>query len=148
MKRIALAAAALAVGIGAASGQADLVKERAMLMFRQGEAVGSLTRMARGQAPYDQGKVDEAIVVLIGTSGKLPGLFPVTAKGQSPDSDYYATAKVWENKADFDARLAKLSADIAANGPKAKSPDGLKEALGAITQNCSGCHETYRAKKG
>ena len=66
---------------------------------------------------------------------------------QAPDADYYASAKVWENKADFDARLAKLIKDIDENAPKAKNLDGLKDARAAIVQTCNSCHEVYRVKK-
>jgi cytochrome c556 len=149
MKRFVLAFAVLAIGVGAAVGQADVVKERAALMYDQGEAFyKTLNGMARGRIPYDQAKADEAIAVLLATSAKLQSLYPPNSKGQSPDADYFANEKVWENKADFDARLAKLKADVAANAPKAKNADGLKEAAAAIGQTCNGCHETYRAKKG
>lgn len=147
--RMMLAAAVLALGLGSALGQSDVVKERAMLMFDQGEAFyKTLNGMARERMPYDQAKVDEAMAVLIQTSAKLQSLYPPNSTGQSPDADYFASSKVWENKADFDARLAKLKVDVAANAPKAKSLDGLKEAAAAIGQTCNGCHELYRAKKG
>lgn len=148
MMRLMLAGAALAIGVASVSAQAELVRERAELMFEQGERIyGTLNKMVRDEIPYDQAKVDEAFVLLKETSRKLPALYPETAKGQAPDADYYASAKVWENKADFDARLAKLIKDIDENAPKAKSLDGLKEAHAAIVQTCNSCHETYRVKK-
>jgi cytochrome c556 len=91
--------------------------------------------------------VDEGFVKLKETARKLPALYPETAKGQAPDADYYASAKVWETKADFDARLAKLIKDIDENAPKAKNLDGLKDARAAIVQTCNSCHEAYRVKK-
>lgn len=148
-KRVIFAAAVLGAGLGSAFGQADVVKERAMLMYEQGEAFyTTLNAMARGRMSYDQAKVDKAMAELIDTSAKLQSLYPPGSRGQSPDADYFANAKVWENKADFDARLAQLKADVVANAPKAKSLDGLKEAAAAIGQTCNGCHELYRAKKG
>lgn len=148
MVRLILASAVLTVGVGVAAAQEDLVRQRAELMYDQGEFVyGSFNKMARGEEPYDQAKVDEGFAVLKETARKLPTLYPETAKGQAPDADYYASNKVWENKADFDARLQKLVADIDANAPKAKSLDGLKEARAAIVQTCNSCHETYRVKK-
>ncbi|MFD2184151.1 c-type cytochrome [Rhodoplanes azumiensis] len=148
-KRLILAAAVLGLGLSTALGQADVVRERAMLMYEQGEAFyATLNSMARGRMAYDQAKVDAAMKVLLESAEKLQTLYPPNARGQSPEADYFANAKAFENKADFDARLAKMKAEIVANAPKAKSLDGLKEAVGAIGQTCSGCHELYRAKKG
>lgn len=148
MVRLILASAALAVGIGVVAAQEDLVRQRAELMYDQGELVyGAFNKMVRGEAPYDQAKVDEGFAVLKEASRKLPALYPETAKGQAPDADYYASDKVWQNKADFDARLQKLIKDIDANAPKATNPDGLKAARAAIVETCNSCHETYRVKK-
>jgi cytochrome c556 len=148
MIRIMLAGAVLAIGVAAVAAQSDLVRQRAELMYDQGEYIYvTLNKMARGEIPYDQAKVDEGFVKLKETARKLPALYPETAKGQAPDADYYASAKVWENKADFDARLTKLIKDIDENAPKAKDLDGLKDARAAIVQTCNSCHEVYRAKK-
>jgi cytochrome c556 len=148
MMRLALAAAVLTIGIATVAAQSAFVRERAELMYDQGEYIyGTLNKMARGEIPYDQAKVDEAFAKLKEIARKLPALYVETAKGQSPDADYYASAKVWENKADFDARLAKLAKDVDENAPKAKSLDGLKDARAAIVQTCDSCHEVYRVKK-
>lgn len=130
------------------SDQSDPVDQRAVLMHKQGNIVyGTFNKMVRGEEAYDQAKVDEGLAALKELSRKMPPLYPETAKGRSPDADYYASSKVWENKADFDARLAKLIKDIDANAPKATSLDGLKEARAAIAKTCSDCHEIYRVKK-
>ena len=148
MFRAMLAGAAFAIGVATVAAQSDLVRERAELMYDQGEYVyGTFNKMVRGEAPYDQAKVDEGFVKLKETARKLPALYPESAKGQAPDADYYASAKVWENKADFDARLAKLIKDIDENAPKAKNLDELKDARAAIVQTCNSCHEVYRVKK-
>lgn len=147
--RMMLAAAVLGLGLSVAFGQADVVKERAMLMYEQGDAFyGILNSMARGRMAYDQAKAEKAMAVLVESSAKLQSLYPPNSKGQSPDADYFANAKTWENKADFDERLAKMKAEVAANASKVKSLEGLKDAAAAIGQTCSGCHELYRAKKG
>lgn len=139
--------AAVVLGVASVAAQSDLIKQRVDLMEDQGKAMGALTKMARGEAPYDQATVDQAFATLKETASKLPGLFPPTAKGQDPDSDYHASEKVWENKADFDARLQKLITEVDANAPKAKDVDSLKAARGAVGKVCGDCHETYRVKK-
>jgi cytochrome c556 len=148
MMRSTLAAAVLTISVATVAAQSDLVRERAELMYNQGEHIyGTLNKMVRGEIAYDQAKVDEAFAKLKAIAPKLSALYPETAKGQAPDADYYASEKVWQNKADFDARLAKLAKDIDANAPKATSLDGLKEARAVIVETCNGCHEVYRLKK-
>lgn len=148
MRRVTLAAALLAMGVASVAAQSALVRERAELMYDMGEYIYvTLNKMARGEIPYDQAKVDEAFAKLKEAAPKLAPLYVETAKGQAPDADYYASDKVWQNKADFDARLAKLVKDINENAPKATSLDGLKQARAAIVETCNSCHETYRVKK-
>jgi cytochrome c556 len=148
MMRLTLAAAALTIGVATVAAQSALVLERAELMYDQSEYVyRTLNKMARGEIPYDQAKVDEAFAKLKEIAGKLPALYVETAKGQSPDADYYASEKVWQNKSDFDARLAKLAKDVDENAPKATSLDGLKQARAAVAETCNSCHEVYRVKK-
>lgn len=130
------------------SDQFDPADQRAVLMHKKGDIVyGTFNKMVRGEQAYDQAKVEEGFAALKELARKLPPLYPETAKGQSPDADYYASNKVWDNKADFDARLAKLIKDIDASAPKATSLDGLKEARAAIAKTCNDCHEIYRVKK-
>jgi cytochrome c556 len=155
MIRATLAAAVIAIGVTAVAAHssknfdpANPVDQRAMLMHKQADIVyGTFKKMVRGQAPYDQAKVDEGFAALKEIAPKLPELYPATAKGRSPDSDYYASDKVWENKAEFDAHFKKLIAAIDANAPKATSLDGLQAARKAVAEACDSCHETYRVKK-
>jgi len=148
MKRLMLAAALLTIGVAVVAAQSALVRERAELMYDQGEYIYvALNKMARGEIPYDQAKVEEAFAKLKEIAPKLAALYVETAKGQSPDADYYASEKVWQNKADFDARLAKLVKEINENAPKATSLEGMKQARTAIVQNCNDCHDVYRLKK-
>lgn len=148
MVRFILAAAVLAAGIGAAAAQDNVVNERAALMYDQGKIMfGALNKMVRGEAPYDQATVDADFAKLKEIVHKLPTLYPPGSKGQSPDADYYASDKVWEDKADFDAHFKTLIAAIDTNAPKATSLEGLKVARTAIAKACSNCHETYRVKK-
>lgn len=148
MIRWMVVAAVMSIGVVTVAAQSDPVRERAELMGDQGEYVyGTLNKMVRGDIPYDQAKVDEAFAKLKEIAPKLATLYPPTAKGQAPEADYYASDKVWQDKADFDARFAKLIKDINEGAAKATGLDGLKEARAAIAQTCSSCHETYRVKK-
>jgi cytochrome c556 len=148
MKRVALAVVALGLAVTSLGAQSDPVRERAALMKEQGRAVyGTLNRMARGQEPFDQARIDQAFATLSRTTSQLPALY-ASAKGQSSDSDYFANSKVWDNKSDFDVRLARLKSVVQEQQAKAQNLDGLKAAAGSINDVCNGCHEAYRSKKG
>lgn len=134
-------------GISAVDAQQDPIQARDELMRIQGRhGYGALPRIVRGQDPYDQAKVDQAFADFASTSQKLPPLWPENSKPTGPVGDFNASLKIWENKADFDARLAKFSKDIAEHRGKVTDLDSLKASFAVIRQNCDSCHEIYRVK--
>ena len=149
MKRIVLATAAMLLGISAVVAQQDLVNQAQALMKANGKNLGGvLSAMAKGDKPYDQAAIDAALAQLDDTAKKLPTLFPESTKGLKPDGDYSASAKIWENKADFEAHIASFAKTVAEAKSKIKNLDTLKAAVSSIGKECSGCHETYRVKNG
>jgi cytochrome c556 len=119
-----------------------LMGEQANYLYRE------LNSMVKGEKPFDASKADQMIANLIATSRKIPATFTENIKGKSsPDSRYAASPKVWENKADFDARAAKLQSVLEENRSKVQTLDGLKAAYPAINGACNACHETYRSRK-
>jgi cytochrome c556 len=145
--RAVLAAAAFFGGVMAVAAQQNAIEARKELMKVQGRyGYGILPRMVRGQDPYDQSKVDAAFTDLTGTTQKLPGLWPENSKPTQPTGEYSSSLKIWENKADFDARLAKFAKDVAAHRGKVTDLTSLKTAFSDIRQNCDNCHELYRVK--
>jgi len=101
--------------------------------------------MMRGTTPYDASKVDPVFEQWADTAQKFPGLFPENSKtGQ----DTRAAPKIWQTKADFDAKSAEFGKAVAENRDKAKqSLDGLKAAVGAVGKTCDNCHEDYRLSR-
>jgi cytochrome c556 len=96
--------------------------------------------MARGRVPFDAAKVDAAFAQFADTAAKLPGLFPDNSK----TGDTKASPKVWQNKADFDAKAAEFAKVVAESRPKVKTLDGVKATLSAVGKACDNCHDTYR----
>src|SRR4029453_16138557 len=78
MLRITLAfAAAITVGATTVLAQTDAAGARKQFMKQMGEqGYGTLNRMVRGQAPYDQAKVDAAFTHFVDQAPKIPTLFP------------------------------------------------------------------------
>jgi len=146
MKRgfwLALAAAVVVVsGTGAVIAQSDPIAARMALMKGNNDNAKIVVAMIRGQAPFDAAKVDVAFAQWADTAQKLPGLFPDNSKtGQKTR----AAPKIWQTKADFDAKAAAFGKAVAETRDKAKaSSDGLKGAIGVVGKACDNCHEDYR----
>ena len=149
MIRTVFAVAAIGFGVTAVVAQSDPVQERNALMksmWRDG--FSSPFRMVRGQEPYDAAKVGAGFDKMAEIATKVAPLWPANSRPTNPTTDYYSSAKVWQTKSDFDARLAKFAKDVADNRAKATTNlDGLKAAFEVVNKNCDDCHEPYRVKR-
>jgi len=144
MIRTMLAVTALAIGVTAVTAQSDPIAARKALMKANGDHAKIVGAMARGEAPFDLAKAKAAFASFQEAGEKAPTLFPDNSK---TGGDTAALPKIWEDKADFDAKLAKFAADAKAAGESVKDFDSFKAALGTVGKECGGCHELYRAKK-
>jgi cytochrome c556 len=136
----------LLLGIGAVAAQQDQVAKTQLAMKSNGKNAGALSAMAKGEKPYDQATVDAALVALEDVAAKFPTLFPESIKGLKPEGDYYASPKVWTDRADFEAHAASFTKAVAEAKGKIKDLDTLKATLPTIGKQCGGCHETFRVK--
>jgi len=144
MIRTVLAVSAIAIGITAVAAQSDPIAARRELMKGIGGQTKTGAAMAKGEAPYDQAKAQAIFASYVDAAGKAPNLFPDNSK---TGGDTAALPAIWENKADFNARFTKLGEDAKAAASAVKDADSFKTTFTAITKNCGGCHEKYRAKK-
>ena len=144
--RTVLALGAIVIGVTAAIAQQEAVKARKDVMGAIAKPYyGVLARMNRGQAPYDQAAASAALNLIAAESSKVatafaPNVTPAT------QSDYDASPKIWQNKADFDAKAAAFVKAVAENKDTAKNLDTFKVAFQNISKTCDACHETYRVK--
>jgi cytochrome c556 len=141
MIRTVLAAAAVAVGVTAVMAQSDPISQRKALMKENGQHAAAAGKMVKGEEPFDVVKVDAAFAQWTATAQKLPSLFPEPPKA---GEDTRALPKIWESKADFDAKIAAFAKAVAENKDKAKTLDELKVAMPNVGKACGGCHEPYR----
>ena len=144
MFRTVLAVTAIAIGVTAVAAQSDPIAARKALMKNVGAMTKTGGQMAKGEAPYDQAKAQEIIVTYIDAAGKAPALFPDNSK---TGGDTAALPAIWSNKADFEGKFAKFSAEAKSTQSTVKDLDSFKASFGGLTKNCGGCHETYRQKK-
>ena len=147
--RTIITATLLGIGATSVSAQSGQLPSTT-LMKEQGAAMyGILNRMAKGEMPYDQAKVDEALAKLATTSANIPKAFPESSKGKSsPDTRYYASPKVWETRSDFEEYAANVSKAVQDSRGKVKNLDTLKAGYDEINDHCNGCHNDYRLRRG
>ena len=141
MMRTVLAMTAVAVGITAVMAQGDPIAQRKALMKSNGQNSGALNRMVKGEDPFDAAKAAAAYDKLAETASKVGPLF---ASPPPAGADTRALPKIWETKADFDAKLAAFGKAVADNKGKAKTLDELKASYPAVSKACGDCHEPYR----
>src|SRR3954454_17657950 len=138
--RTVLAISAVAIGVSAAVAQQDIIEQRKALMKGNGQQAGILTRIVRGDEPYDAAKVQRAFAQFEETAQKFPSLFPENAR----TGETRALPAVWEKRADFLAAAQKLGKDTADAKAKVTDLDTLKAAMPIIGKHCGDCHQTFR----
>jgi cytochrome c556 len=141
MIRTVLAMAAVAVGVTAVMAQSDPLSQRKAMMKENGQQAAAVSKMVKGEEPFDVTKVNAAFAQWTATAQKLPSLFPEPPKA---GEETRALPKIWEAKSDFDTKIAAFSKAVADNKDKVKTLDELKVAMPLVGKACGGCHEPYR----
>lgn len=140
--------AAVALGVGVAVAQQDVIKQRKDLMKANGDQAKIATAMAKGEKPFDLAAAKKIFATFADAAGKMPNLFPASSKNEagSPVADKFTpTAKVWEDMDDFKKRFAKFGEDAKKAEASVKDLESFKAAIGNIGKNdCGACHQTYR----
>ena len=125
MKRIVIAVAALLLGAGAVLAQQDVAVQQQNLMKSQGKNMyGVVLKMVKGEIPYDQAAVDAALTALGADVDKIPATFTPNPKEDVANATYGSSQKIWQSKADFDAKVppvTKAIADVKATAKDAAS---------------------------
>jgi cytochrome c556 len=142
MVRTVLVMAVVAVGVTVAIAQSNPVQERKALMKANGVQERIAIDMVQAKRPFDLDEAKKALATFAEAGEKAPALFP----DESKDGDTAALPAVWENKADFTARFAKLASVSKAAVGAITDLDSLKVQLTEVRQNCIGCHRTYRKR--
>lgn len=147
MKRILIVAGTLLLGAGAVMAQQEIAVQQDNLMRSIAKnQYGIILKMTKGDIPYDQKAVDEAIASIEADVAKIAKTFEVNPKQDVVNATYGASQKVWQNKADFDSKIPPVQKAIADVKGKITDVASLKAAYTAINDRCTDCHETYRVK--
>jgi cytochrome c556 len=144
MIRTVLAGFVLTFGATLVVAQQDPIATRKALMKANGEQAQIGAKMARGEEPFDLAKAKKIFATYHEVATKVQPLFP-------PDTmtggDTAALPAIWQNKADFDAKLAKLANEAKAAEAAVTDLDSFKAQFTEVQKNCGGCHQTYRQRR-
>ena len=145
MRRVLMAAAVLALGASVVMAQQDVAVQQQNLMKSQGKSMyGVVLKMVKGDTPFDQAAAEAALKALEESVAKIPTVFATNPKEDVVNATFGSSQKIWQNKADFDAKVPAVSKAIA--DAKFTDAASLKVAYDAIQAKCSGCHDDYRVK--
>ena len=143
MIRTAFAVAVLAFAATALVAQSDPIAARKALMKANGDQNRVATEMLEGKRPFNLDEAKKVLATFAETGEKAPALFPDDSK---TGGDTGALPAIWENKADFQARLAKFAQDSKAASNATTDLDSFKIQITEVRKNCGGCHQTYRKR--
>ena len=147
MIRTVLATAAIAIGITAVAAQSDPIKQRNGLMHSMWkDGMAGPYRMANGREPFNQAKAEAGLAKMSEIAAQLPPLWPPNSKAVPPLPKYSSSSKIWDNKVDFDAKLAAMTKAVSDSRGKVKDVNSLKGVVNDINKTCDNCHESYQVK--
>ena len=145
MIRILCAVAAVAVGATMVMAQnLAPIKQRQEIMKKTNDDTKVLNAMAKGEAPFDAGKAQALFSGIEERSKNVSALFPDDTKEGEKTR---AKAEIWQNKADFDAKMSEFIKSVGAAKTASTSADGFKAAAKHMVDTCDNCHEKYRARR-
>jgi len=145
MRRVLFVLAAMILGATAVVAQnVSTIKERQKDLKAMGDAAKEPGAMYKGDQDFDLAKVQAALKVFQEKAALLPKLFPDDSK---TGADTEALPVIWENKADFEGRYAKLAEAAKAAEAKITDEESFPDAWKEVMGNCGGCHKKYRKPK-
>jgi cytochrome c556 len=121
-----------------------VIKQRQEIMKKTNDETKVLNAMAKGEAPFDAAKAQALFSGIEERSKIAAGLFPDDTKEGEKTR---AKAEIWQNKADFDAKMNEFLKSVAAAKTASTSADSFKAATKHMVETCDNCHEKYRARR-
>ena len=139
MLRIVAAVAAVAVGATVVYAQnADAIKQRRQVMrdiVKSG--TGEVFKMTKGELPFDLVKVQGLLATVQTEMPKLKTLFPDNSK----EGNTGASAKIWSDRAGFDAAVDTFAGIAKAAAGAIKDEASFKAEYGKVGSGCGACHK-------
>jgi cytochrome c556 len=146
MTRLSILVGALAAFALPAAAAEDPVAVRKALMSSMGAQAAVAAGVQRGEITYSPAVGRATIAAAAATAQAYADFFP---EGSDGDERSAAAPRIWEDRAGFEAEVAKLQAAVAA-AVAASGRDGPPDAgaftaaMGPVLETCRTCHESYR----
>lgn len=103
----------------------------------------NLDAMASDKKPFNKEEAarNAEFVALLST-------VPKNYFGEGTDKDTKAKPEIWQNRADFDAKMDKMTTEAAKTPAVVRSGDvaAFKKHVADLGAACKSCHDDYRAK--
>ncbi len=140
----------VALCVSVVGAQAQQAKPEDVIAYRQAVLKTvfwnfmSMGQMVKGSKPWDAAEFKRRSLAVSFMALQMDEGFPAGSdKGAVTD----ALPAIWENRADFDAKLREFQRTsnalrVAANGGDVET---VKAAFGKVRNSCMACHEKYRA---
>lgn len=141
---LVLAITACGVTVAAAQGCQDVINTRQALMKKSAAAGKVASSMIRGETPFDLAKAKQIFAAFDNDASQLPVLFPECSKTGDHTT---AAPSIWQQPAQFKARIDKYTADVKAAEANTKDLATFKASMQAIGKDCGGCHQVFRTKQ-
>jgi cytochrome c556 len=121
----------------------DAVKYRKAAFTVMGTHFGRIGAMVQGRVPFDAASAS-ANADIVAAMSKLP--YAGFVEGTSGTEKGQPNAKVWSERAKFDASANKMQEEVVKLAAAAKSGnlDQLKTAFGGAGGACKACHDDFR----
>lgn len=132
-------------GPAAAQDAPAIAKQRQDLMKQQAADMGAVKGFIDGKA--DRDKAEAAAADLIGTTTRIPDVFPTGTGGPNPDGKYATKPEIWSDWNGFLAQrdVAKEKAGVLLAATKEGDKAKVQEAFADLGKNgCGGCHGKFR----
>ncbi len=123
----------------------DPIATRKAMMQNVGAAAKAGGQMLKGEIEFNAVTAELLLRTMNTASLGFGELFP---EGTEEGGKTTASDKIWEDRAGFDAAIAKFQTDTAAAiASKPADGDAFKAAFGSATSNCGTCHKAFRVEK-
>ncbi|MGZ5084833.1 MAG: c-type cytochrome [Usitatibacter sp.] len=147
MKKQAIAA--LVMAATAITAAAQQMKAENQIKYRRAAYqlmnlnFGSLNAMAEGKKAFDAQEAarNADFVAMLST-------VPKQFFGEGTDKDTKAKPEVWTHRADFDAKMDKMTGETAKLPAAVRAGDmaAFRKQVGNVGEACKACHDEYRMK--
>ena len=140
----AVTVAAVSLNASVVLAQQNPILARQEIMKKSDEDLRALSKILRDEAPFDAAKATAAYAAMEDSYKKVQGLFPDNSKTGEKTR---ASPKIWENRADFDSKMAAFIKVAGEAKAKATNEAAFREIHPAVIKACDNCHADYRMRR-